>query len=126
MSDNRLRSGDIPGLDCPREITFEQFLVEGPSSHLGVCRIQGHNVPPTKSRGRLVRWNRSVRVLPETAKFGRWPSVTVRRVQWNCLIQDYVDIGEPMRVMWRDLDWFTPQASNDPNGTWVKVVQVRG
>jgi hypothetical protein len=29
-----------------------------------------------------------------------------------------------MTVMWRDLDWVTPQASNDPNGTWIKVRNV--
>ncbi len=123
MSANRRTTGDQPGLDCPVEITFEEFLDRCKLDP--ICRVQGHNPPETKAERRLVRFNRSVRVLTDTAELGRWPKVSMERVQWNKIIGEYVPIGETMVVFWRDLDWVTPQASNDPNGTWVKVKEVR-
>jgi hypothetical protein len=72
-----------------------------------------------------VRFNRSVKVLVETAVAGRWPKVKAERVRWNRVINAYVSIGETMTLAWRDLDWVTPKASNDPNGTWIKVKEVR-
>lgn len=124
MSADRRTTGNEPGLDCPAEITFEEFLARCMLDP--ICRIQGHNPPPTGQRRRLVRFNRAVRVLTDTAvKNDRWPKVEAARVAWNRLIGEYVDTGETMTVMWRDLDWVTPQASNNPNGTWIKVKEVR-
>ena len=103
---------------------FEEFLAR--CAFDPICRVQGHHQPPTKKVGRLVRFNRSVRVLVHTAvDHGRWPKVEAMRIQWNRLLGGYVDTGETMVLMWRDLDWVTPQASNDPNGTWIKVKEVR-
>lgn len=124
MSANRRTTGDEPGLDCPEEITFEQFLERCRLDP--VCRVQGHNEPLTKGQRRLVRFNRAVRIIVDTAVgHGRWPKVIAMRVVWNRLLGEYVDTGETMVLMWRDLDWVTPQASNDPNGTWIKVKEVR-
>jgi hypothetical protein len=124
VSANRRTTGAEPGLDCPEEITFEEFLSR--CSLDPICRVQGHNPPPTGKIRRLVRFNRAVRVLVHTAVgHGRWPKVEAVRVQWNRLLGEYVDTGETMTIMWRDLDWVTPQASNDPNGTWIKVKEVR-
>lgn len=124
MSDNRRTTGNVPGRDCPEEITFEEFLQRCALDP--VCRVQGHNPPDTQSVRRLVRFNRAVRVLVDTAiDHGRWPKVEAMRVAWNRLLHEYVDTGETMTIYWRDLDWVTPQASNDPNGTWIKVKEVR-
>lgn len=130
MSANRRTTGNEPGLDCPEEITFEEFLERCQLDP--ICRVQGHNPPPTGKIRRLVRFNRAVRVLVDTAVgHGRWPKVEAVRVEWNRFLSEYVpkldSDGRPvmMTVMWRDLDWVTPQASNDPNGTWIKVKEVR-
>lgn len=130
MSNNRRTTGEAPGLDCPEEITFDEFLRRCELDP--ICRVQGHNPPPTGKIKRLVRFNRAVKVLVHTAvKSGRWPKVEAMRVEWNRFACEYVpkldSDGNPitMTVMWRDLDWVTPQASNDPNGTWIKVKEVR-
>lgn len=124
MSANRRTTGNEPGFDCPEEITFDEFLRRCTLDP--ICRVQGHHPPPTKRVGRLVRFNRAVQVLVDTAvASGRWPKVEAMRVQWNRLQGCYEPTGETMTLMWRDLDWVTPQASNDPNGTWIKVKGVR-
>lgn len=101
------------------ELTFEQFVEMCATQP--VVRVQGRNPPPTKRKGKGVRFNRSVEVLTDTAILGRWPVVQAERVQWNPLICEYERIGERMTLRWQDLDWVTTQASGDPNGTWMKV-----
>ena len=67
-----------------------------------------------------------MKILTTTASCGgRWPRVKAMRVEWNRLLGEYVDTGEFMELYWRDLDWVTPQASNNPNGTWIKVTNVK-
>ena len=129
MSANRRTTGNEPGLDCPEEITFAEFLERCALDP--ICRVQGHNPPPTGKIRRLVRFNRAVEVQVHTAvSHGRWPKVEAIRVEWNRMLGEYVhQLDEDKRpvtmtVMWRDLDWVTPQASNDPNGTWIKVRNV--
>ena len=124
MSANRRTTGNEPGRDCPKEITFEEFLTRCTLDP--ICRVQGHNPPLTGKVRRLVRFNRAVRILIHTAiDSGRWPQVRAMRVEWNRFLKEYVDTGEEMQIYWRDLDWVTPQASNDPNGTWIKVTNVK-
>lgn len=129
MSAGRRTTGNEPGYDCPEEITFREFLERCAVDP--ICRVQGHNVVLTKLSRRLVRWNRAVQIRVETAVVtGRWPKVEAIRVEWNKMLGQYqpkLIKGQPeiMLLMWRDLDWVTPQASNDPNGTWIKVKEVR-
>lgn len=124
MSANRRTMGNNPGQDCPEETTFAEFIEQAKTDRY--WRVQGHNRPLTgKTRG-LVRFNRAVEVLTETAVTnGRWPQVDCARVEWNQFFGEYQRTGETMTVLWRDLDWITPQLSNDPNGTWIKVKEIK-
>lgn len=124
MSENRRTTGNLPGIDCPGEITFAEFL-EIAQANGGIMRVQGKVEDRTKKRGRLVRFNRSVLVLGDTAATNRQghPYVKVERVRWNWRKQCFAKTGKVFTVTWRLLDWVTTQACNDPNGTWMKVVQ---
>ncbi len=124
MSENRLRSGNEPGLDCPDEWTFTEFIRV--CTRDPIMRVQGRvEIPGFK----LKRFNRSVRVLVNTARTVNGERmVTAERVRWNWRAKCFqtltlADKITPitMTLKWSRLDWVTTQACNDPNGTWVKV-----
>jgi hypothetical protein len=127
MSENRLRAGNTPGVDCPEELTFSEFL--DIASVRPLLRAQGKSHDATRAFGRLTRFNRSVRVLVHTADLDMSnPCVTAQRVKWNWRKECYEDVRHPdgslwMQLLtWSQLDYVTWEASGDPNGTWIKVV----
>ena len=128
VSANRLRSGNEPGVDCPFEITFTEFLTRAHTSP--ILRVQGKITDATKAKGRLVRFNRSVQVLPETAAINASgnPYVTAQRIRWNWRRQRFDLVfrkdGTPWMhtLTWSQLDYVTWQACGDPNNTWIKVL----
>ncbi len=130
MSANRIRSGNAPGIDCPTEITFDQFITA--CAHDGcIVRAQGKIEDATKARGRLVRFNRSVLVDVTTADFNADgnPYVIATRVRWNWRAEQYDIVYRPdgtpwtHTLTWTQLDYVTWKASGDPNGTWIKVTK---
>lgn len=122
MSANRRRSGDEPWVDCPGELTFEQFIER--CAARPIVRVQGKVRSATKRAGRLVRFNRSVRVLVETAATNAagHPYVRAERVRWDWREERFVPTGRYHTLTWAQLDWVTWQVTGDPNGTWIKVL----
>lgn len=128
MSDNRRRSGNEPGRDCPTEVTFRQFMALV-NSGLTILRVQGKIEDATKAKGRLVRFNRSVRIKPDTFAYNADgdPYVVAQRIRWDWRSGCFVDLlredGTPWEhtLTWSQLDYITWQACGDPNGTWIKV-----
>jgi len=126
MSDNRRRTGNEAGFDCPEELSFEQFLARCLASP--IVRIQGRAESTTRRRGQLVRFNRSVRVDIGSARINAKgePYVRVERVRWDWRKLKWVRTNRWFTATWRLLDWITWQATGDPNGTWVKVTDKYG
>ena len=127
MSANRLRSGNDVGIDCPDEIDFSDLIAASRAN--AIWRVQGKVEDATKASGRLVRFNRSVRILPETATItNRGPTVIAERIRWNWRAGRFdtmLDANKtPIRVTleWAQLDWATRVATGDPNGAWTKIV----
>ena len=118
MSANRRHNADIP------ELTFGEFIRRATTHQL--WRGQGKMPTPTRANGRLVRFNRAVRVDPKSARLDgvQGATVDVRRIRWDPALAEWVDTAETMRVSWKQLDWVTPQLGGDPNGTWLKVTDV--
>lgn len=104
----------------PVEITWEEFLAR--CARKPVCRVQGRQNTATSHTGRLVRFNRSVEVLTNTAE-GEGPRrrVHAERVRWCKKSRKFVRIGQRMVVSWRELDWLTWRPTGDPNYSWLKV-----
>jgi len=87
-----------------------------------VCRVQGKRTEATRGAGRLVRYNRAVRVLVHTAEGeGARRRVHAVRVRWDWRRRVWVDLDERMVLQWHELDWVTWKAAGDPNFTWLKV-----
>lgn len=103
------------------EMTFSDFLER--CRVQPIVRVQGKQEASTARNGRLVRFNRAVRVDPNRVKTNRFgnPYIYVERVKWNRHEQCFVGTGEWMTVTWRCLDWITWDMSHDPNGEWLKV-----
>jgi hypothetical protein len=117
MSADRRETQRVP------EITFAEFL---DICRIGCAvRIQGKVESATKASGRLVRFNRAVLVDAESVRTtaAGHPTVRAERLQ-RTRDGGWRRTGVFMTVSWKLLDWFTPQAGGDPNGTWVKVTHV--
>ena len=84
-----------------------------------VLRVQGRVAVPNE--GRMKRFNRALRIHPETATSGRNPTVLATRVKWDKKLGIWVDLDEQMTLEWATVDWLSWRASGDPNGTWCKV-----
>lgn len=102
-------------------ISWGQFLMKCESEP--ICRVQGKRSGATRERGRLVRFNRAVRVHVHTASMSdEGPSVHVNRVRWDWRKKRWIDLDQEFDVLWKNLDWVTWKATGDPNYTWKKVV----
>jgi len=125
MSYNRRRTGEWPGIDCPEELTFVEFLQRTDDNP--IVRVQGKVFKRTKESGRLVRFNLAVRVLSDTEMVNEHGvGVLAERVRWNWRAEKWetiIEDGSPVivTVTWAQLDYVSWVASGDPNGTWIKV-----
>lgn len=84
-----------------------------------ILRVQGRVAVP--NQGRMKRFNRALRLHPETVKMGKNPTVEATRVKWNKKLGIWVDLEETMTLNWATVDWLSWRATGDPNGTWCKV-----
>ncbi len=113
MSAGRRDHAHIP------ELLFEEFLERCTTEPL--CRVQGRVESKTRAAGRLVRFNRLVRVLPHTVSRGlKGPYVRVERMRFAGRL-GYVPTGRFMTITWRNFDWVSWTIAGDPNGSWVKI-----
>ena len=82
-----------------------------------IVRCQGR-VYTRNSDGRMKRFNRALRVIPDTED-----KLTVEavRVKFSRKLGIWLDTAERMTINWSTLDWVSWKASGDPNGTWAKV-----
>ncbi len=84
-----------------------------------ILRVQGRQ--PIPNEGRMKRFNRALRIHPETCKGSTNPKVLATRVKWNKRLGLWQDLPETMWLEWRTVDWLSWRATGDPNGTWCKV-----
>jgi hypothetical protein len=84
-----------------------------------ILRVQGRICVPNE--GRMKRYNRSVRIHPETSTKGKNPTVQATRVRWSKKLAIWLDTDETMTLEWNTVDWLSWKATGDPNGTWCKV-----
>lgn len=118
MSADRRSTGHVD------EISFDEFLDK--CQDLRRVRVQGKVESKTSAKARLVRFNRVVEFDADTRRVGsvQDPAIRVRRLVWNRAKREWEWRGEMLTVQWSTLDWVTWQINGDPNGTWVKVVEV--
>jgi len=118
MSTNRRRTGDLPGVDCPDEISFAEFLVACREDPL--VRVQGRRLDA--EAGKLRRFNRALIVMPDTVKQtkGGYHTVKARRMKRD-KNGAWILTNKLMTLSERLVDWCTWMLDGDPNGTWKKV-----
>lgn len=88
-------------------------------SEAPILRVQGRVAAP--NQGRMKRFNRALRIHPETSTSGSNPTVQATRVKWNKKLGIWIDLDEVMTLEWTTVDWLSWRATGDPNGTWCKV-----
>jgi len=89
-----------------------------------MVRVEGHDVALTAARGRLVRFNRAVCVLPDTATSGTSPrvhAIGLRRDGNGALI---VDGAKSTILAWDEVDWVSWHPSVSADGRRFKITHT--